>query len=116
MRELASGSAYEGRVDLGNVNFGDGVKYKGRGLIQVTGRANYAQVEKDLKIPCVENPELLESPENAALTAGWFWDSRKLNELADNSDFLRITKKINGGVNGIKDREELYGRALKVLI
>ena len=116
VRELASGEAYEGRVSLGNVNLGDGVRYKGRGLIQITGRANYAQVEKELGVPCVASPELLETPENACLTAAWFWDSRMLNDLADKRDLIKITKKINGGLNGIKDREELYGRALKVLL
>lgn len=116
VKELASGIAYENRKDLGNINEGDGIRYKGRGLIQITGRANYAQVEKELGVPCVANPEILESPENACLTAAWYWSSRSLNELADNRDFIKITKKINGGLNGIKDREELYDRALKVLL
>lgn len=115
VKELASGSAYEGRADLGNVNLGDGIRYKGRGLIQITGRANYAQIEKELVIDCVNKPELLESPDNATLTAGWFWNSRMLNDLADKQDFIKITKKINGGVNGLQDRQEIYDRALKVL-
>lgn len=116
VKELASGIAYENRKDLGNINEGDGIRYKGRGLIQITGRANYAQVQKELGVPCVANPELLETPENACLTAAWFWNSRMLNDLADKRDFIKITKKINGGFNGLKDREELYDRALKVLL
>ena len=115
VREIASGQAYEGRADLGNSTLGDGIKYKGRGLIQITGRANYAQVEKELGIPCIKNPEILEEPLFAALVSGWYWDSRRLNELADKRDFIKITKKINGGVNGLADRQEIYERALVVL-
>jgi len=115
VKELASGSAYEGRADLGNINLGDGIRYKGRGLIQITGRANYAQIQKELGIDCVNKPELLESSDNACLTAGWFWNSRMLNDFADKQDFIKITKKINGGVNGLQDRQEIYDRALRVI-
>lgn len=115
VRELASGRAYEGRKDLGNTSLGDGARYKGRGLIQITGRANYSRLASDLKIACVEKPELLETPENACRSAGWFWSKNSLNKYADSGDFVWLTKRINGGTNGLADRQELYGRACKVL-
>lgn len=104
VKEIASGKAYEGRKDLGNINAGDGPRYKGRGFIQVTGRANYAAISKDLGIDFVSNPELLETPEYAALSAGWFWNKKGLNKLADKDDALAITKAVNGGKNGLEDR------------
>jgi putative chitinase len=115
VRELASGTAYEGRADLGNTQLGDGVKYKGRGLIQITGRNNYAALMMALDIDCLEHPELLESPINACRSAGWFWGTHKLNQLADIPDFLTITKRINGGTNGLADRQAFYATAKQVL-
>lgn len=106
---------YEGRLDLGNTQPGDGERFKGRGLIQITGRTNYDQVGDALSFDFVAHPEALEQPEHAAMSAGWFWNSRKLNALADKGDFLGITKRINGGYNGQADRQALYDRALKVL-
>ncbi len=107
---------YEGRLDLGNTQPGDGKRYMGRGLIQITGRSNYDKLGQALGQDFVAHPELLEKPEFAVLSAAWFWDSRKLNVLADKPDFLAITKKINGGYNGLADRQALYDRALKVLV
>ncbi|MGR4042828.1 glycoside hydrolase family 19 protein [Pseudomonas sp. JDS08PS003] len=96
---------------------GDGQKYRGRGLIQVTGRANYEACSEALfsDARLLNTPELLESPVYAAMSAGWFWQRAGLNTLADRGDFLTITKRINGGTNGLADREALYERALKVL-
>ncbi|MDS9873555.1 glycoside hydrolase family 19 protein [Pseudomonas protegens] len=96
---------------------GDGQKYRGRGLIQVTGRANYEACSEALfsDARLLNTPDLLESPVYAALSAGWFWQRAGLNTLADKGDFLTITKRINGGTNGLADREALYQRALKVL-
>lgn len=88
---------------------------RGRGLIQITGRANYAACGEALGLDLLTHPELLEEPQHAAMSAGWFWYRASLNALADKSDFLLITKRINGGSNGLKDREEIYQRALKVL-
>jgi len=113
--ELASGNRYEGRRDLGNVFPGDGVKYKGRGLIQITGRSNYLQCGEALGLPLIDHPELLEQPENACRSAAWFWKSRGLNELADAGEFERITRKINGGLTGQTDRLAFYGRAQEAL-
>lgn len=119
VRELwgptAAQSKYEGRTDLGNVHPGDGYRYRGRGLIQVTGRDNYAACGKALRLDLLAHPELLEEPENAARSAGWFWQSHKLNELADNQLFSAITRRINGGLNGQEERTALYHRALAVL-
>ena len=97
---------YEGRKDLGNTQKGDGYKFKGRGYIQVTGRANYSEISKDLKIDFINNPELLEQEVNAMISALWFWNKRKLNQFADLDDIKTITKKINGGYNGLKERQE----------
>jgi putative chitinase len=115
VKEIASGEAYEGRKDLGNVHKGDGIKFKGRGLIQCTGRANYEAISKELHIDCINKPELLEDAENAALTAGWFWNKKNLNSLADNDNFVTITRKINGGTNGLDDRKQHWERCKKVL-
>ena len=104
VRELATGDAYEGRKDLGNTETGDGRRYRGRGLIQITGRANYAACGEAMGLDLVGHPELLEEPVNAARSAAWFWDSRNLNKLADLGDARAITKRINGGTNGLQDR------------
>lgn len=115
VHEIASGAAYEGRKDLGNTEPGDGVRYKGRGLLQITGRANYTACGEALALPLVEQPELLETPINACRSAGWFWKTHGLNELADKGDFLLITKRINGGTNGYADRMAYYQRAQQVI-
>ncbi|PKI19418.1 glycoside hydrolase family 19 protein [Pseudomonas monteilii] len=96
---------------------GDGQKYCGRGLIQVTGRANYEACSEALfgDARLLATPELLEHPVYASMSAGWFWHKKGLNSLADKGDFLTITKRINGGSNGLEDREALYKRALEVL-
>ena len=104
VRELASGDAYEGRDDLGNTEPGDGPRYRGRGLIQITGRANYQSCGDGLGVDLVGEPELLESPILATRSAGWFWNSRNLNELADKGDIRAITKRINGGLNAYQSR------------
>ncbi len=115
VKELASGEAYEGRVDLGNTAPGDGVKYKGRGLIQITGKKNYALAGLGLDLPLLEKPELLEEDLNASRSAGWFWKNNNLNSFVDKNDFRGLTKAINGGYNGWEDRLKLYIRALEVI-
>ncbi|MGX9570798.1 glycoside hydrolase family 19 protein [Pseudomonas sp. CFBP 5748] len=106
---------YEGRDDLGNTMPGDGFKYRGRGLIQITGRTNYAECGESLGLDLINQPELLEQPQWAAMSAAWFWSSRGLNTLADVGAFDKITRRINGGQNGAADRRALYVRALQVL-
>lgn len=106
---------YEGRADLGNTERGDGSKYRGRGLIQVTGRANYKACGEALGLDLINNPELLEQPHYAAMSAAWFWATKGLNTLADQGDFVKITRRINGGINGLEDRRQLWDKAKKVL-
>lgn len=106
---------YEFREDMGNTEIGDGFKYRGRGLIQVTGRANYRQCGAALGLPLEDHPEQLEQFKYAAQSAAWFWMSRGLNELADRGDFRAITRKINGGFNGYDDRLALWKSAQGVL-
>lgn len=115
LREFATGEAYEGRRDLGNTHEGDGRRYKGRGLIQITGRSNYVSVAAALGLDCVTHPELLEQPENACRTAAWWWKDRGLNELADIGDQKRICRRINGGYNGLEQRIAYYERACAAL-
>lgn len=117
VREIASGNAYEGREDLGNIHPGDGVRFKGRGLIQLTGRRNYDLLSIAFfgDDTLVKNPELLTTPTNAVRSACWFWDSHHLNELADEGKFETITRRINGGLNGYAERKAFYARALKAL-
>lgn len=115
VEEIASGSAYEGRKDLGNTQPGDGMKYKGRGLIQITGRNNYHECGKAIGVDLITNPELLETNDMACRSAAWFWASHGLNDLADKGDFERITKRINGGLNGYQERLAYHARAKTAL-
>lgn len=106
---------YEGRRNLGNVQPGDGKRFMGRGLIQVTGRTNYAACGQALGLPLLEQPELLEQPQYAAASAGWYWRSRNLNALCDRMDIVGLTRAVNGGVNGLKDRQNIWNKSLSVL-
>jgi putative chitinase len=118
VKEIASGAAYEGRADLGNTEPGDGVRFKGRGLIQITGRSNYESCsialfgDPDILIA---HPEMLETVTCASDSAGWFWSSHSLNDLADAGRFERITRCINGGLNGQAERLAFYQIAKEVL-
>lgn len=118
MEELATGRAYEYRKDLGNIYRGDGMKFKGRGAIQITGRYNYTQVSQYLNTNFLSNPQLLSTLPYAILSAGWYWHSRGLNTIADKNNinsFRLITKKINGGYNGLQDRLNYWSRAKSIL-
>jgi len=106
---------YEGRADLGNTEPGDGKRYLGRGLIQVTGRANYRQVTDALGEDFVTYPALLETPKWACLSAAWFWGARDLNALADAGEFGQITRRINGGQTGSTDRFALHEAAQAIV-
>lgn len=120
---------YEGRKDLGNTQPGDGYKFRGRGYIQVTGRANYAELSKDTGVDFISNPDLLSQEANAMIGAVWFWNKRNLNALADFTGLKKnpktekmedavilITRKINGGLNGLDDRRELFEKYKKELL
>lgn len=117
--EIASGKAYEKRTDIGNtpVDDGDGPKYKGRGLIQITGRANYETIGRAMALDIINHPEILSTPSNAVLSACTWWSLRgaKLNPLADAGNVEKVTKIINGGLNGYVERKQLYDKAMKVL-
>jgi len=98
---------YANQNGNGNESSGEGWKYRGRGFIQITGKYNYFRLHIDTDLDCVKNPDLLLSEPNAMLSACWFWKLRELNILADKDDVIRITKRINGGYNGIEHRKEL---------
>lgn len=112
---------YEGRADLGNLQPGDGKRYKGRGLIQTTGRANYVRLRDRLRAAGVDcpdfeaEPEQLEHPRWAALSAADYWDMRQINAAADAGDFERVTRLVNGGLNGLNDRCARWERAKQAL-
>lgn len=111
--EKIANKVYGGR--MGNTEDGDGWKYIGRGLIQLTGKDNYKAASEALSEDLVSNPQLVEEPRIAALTAGWFWNKRGLNELADQMDITTMTKRINGGNLGIADRQEKIKKVLTIL-
>ena len=115
-REYASGEAYEGREDLGNTEDGDGRKFRGRGLIQLTGRSNYSAFNQELPedVDIIKYPQLVEEFPLALHAATWFWTTRKLNEVADQGDFKRITKRINGGYHGFQDRLDYLHKTEKL--
>ena len=115
--EIASGAAYEGRVDLGNIHPGDGVRFKGRGYIQITGRANYRRIARALRIPCVVHPDLLEKMPHRWTTAGYFWKNMSslgnLNVIAEQGNFERTVLGVRGGPD--PKRRVYYDRAMRVL-
>jgi putative chitinase len=133
LTEYASGKAYEGRRDLGNINPGDGVKYKGRGIFQTTGLTNYHHLDTlDAHPVSFElNPELLSQPYYAVWSACVFWNDRHLSDIANMPDYSRIysklmkkeltpieyiTLRINGRQNGIVERRSFYERAKKIIV
>jgi putative chitinase len=113
--EYASGKAYEGRKDLGNTQKGDGVRYKGRGLIQITGRSNYNTMSKAFGVDFVKEPELAAEFPYAALTAALYWKNHNINRYADRDDIRGVTKVINGGYNGLADRMSYLAKAKKAV-
>lgn len=100
---------------LGNTEPGDGFRYRGRGLIQLTGRFNYSKYSEAVRKDYVSNPNLVAELPAAVEVATWFWKTNKLNDLADKNEIISITRKINGGTNGLSSRREYYERALRVL-
>jgi putative chitinase len=109
--EFASGDRYEGRADLGNNKPGDGRRYKGRGLLQLTGRANYREFGKKLDVDLETDPERAAEPVLSLKIACEYWKRRKLNVACDTDDVVRVTKLINGGGNGLADRRSLTAKA-----
>lgn len=113
--EIASGAAYEGRKILGNVHPGDGRRFKGRGIIQLTGRDNYTRYGKKLGINLVDNPQLAADPDASVQIAIQYWNDRNLNTHASADNVRAVTKAINGGYNGLDDRERRLGTMKKLL-
>ncbi|MGH9832407.1 MAG: glycoside hydrolase family 19 protein [Blastocatellia bacterium] len=123
MEEIWGPTAQQKRYDpptdlakrLGNTQPGDGFRYRGRGPIQITGRSNYKKYGDLLGVDLVGNPDLASTPQFAFSTAAQFWKMNGLNELADVQDFITITRRINGGLNGLQDRQKYYAIAQNVL-
>lgn len=113
--EFASGAAYEGRLDLGNTKPGDGVRFKGRGLIQLTGHANYARFSAMLRRDLVGNPEAAAEPVLSLEIACAYWSDRAINAHADRDDLIAVTRAINGGLNGLAHRQACLARAKDAL-
>lgn len=115
LEEYASGAAYEGRKDLGNVKAGDGVRYKGRGIFQLTGRANYKAYGEKIGYNLEYDPKLAADPKISVLTALEYWNSKSLSTAADRDDIMTITRRINGGTNGLEDRKKYLDRCKKII-
>jgi len=113
--EKIANKVYGGRADLGNTQDGDGWKFHGRGIIQLTGRSNYTVCGDAINRPLTDTPELLLQPENAVMSAGWFWNKKGLNALADAEDYTTMTKRINGGTLGIDHRISAIHKAMDIL-
>lgn len=113
--EKIANLVYGSRMGNGDEDSGDGYRYRGRGLIQLTGKNNYDACGDDLDVDLTENPDYLTTPEGAVRSAAWFWDTHDLNEVADAGDILKCTKKINGGTIGLGDRTKHYEHALSIL-
>jgi putative chitinase len=113
--EKIANKVYAGRMGNGDEESGDGWKYHGRGLIQLTGKENYVNCGTSINVDLVNNPDYLLDPKYAALSAGWFWNKKGLNSLADSKDYDTMTKRINGGLLGLDDRKAKISKALSVL-
>lgn len=114
-QEKIANKVYANRMGNGAESSGDGFKYRGRGLIQLTGKDNYRKFANAIDKTIEETVLYLETPEGAVSSAGWFWDVNKLNIYADKNDFVGLTRRINGGTNGLADRKHHYDIALKAL-
>jgi len=112
--EIHDGSNYEGRRDLGNTQPGDGRRFKGRGFIQLTGRANYEAASRDLGIDFVNNPDLAANDANAAKVAAWYWQQRNISVYGDAGDIVKVSKLVNGGTNGLEQRKELFYAGVEI--
>ena len=113
--EAIANFAYAGRMGNGDAGTGDGWRYRGRGFLQLTGKANYEHASSDLGFDFVSEPDAVATPEGAALTAAWFWKKHNLNHYVDNNDFTQMTKIINGGTIGLEDRVARFNHAMSVL-
>lgn len=112
--EKIANVVYSNRMGNGDEASGDGWRFRGRGLIQLTGRSNYIACSEDLEVDLLENPDYLLTPEGAARSAAWFWWQNDLNDFADRGDIVGCSKRVNGGTIGLEDRKELYESAMEV--
>lgn len=115
LEEYASGRKYEGRVDLGNVEQGDGVRFKGRGIFQLTGRANYRRFGDRLGLDLVAQPALAADPAVSVDVACLYWNDRRMGAKAERDDIVATTRAINGGLNGLEDRKRKLAAAKREL-
>ena len=113
--ERIANRVYGNRMSNGPEESGDGYRFCGRGLIQLTGRANYTKFAQDLNMSLEDTIAYLETPNGAVASAGWFWDNNKLNQYCDSGDFVTLTKRINGGTIGLEDRKHHYELAMHYL-
>ena len=113
--EMIANAVYSNRMGNGNIESGEGWKFRGRGLKQLTGKFNHQQCSKGLGVDLVANPDLLLEPQYASLSAAWFWETNKCGPLADSGDFVGLTKKINGGTIGLEDRQKRYKAVLAAM-
>lgn len=113
--KLIANTVYSNRMGNRDEASGDGYRFRGRGCIQLTGSANYFHAGKALGVDLIMEPDLVATPKYAALTAGWFWDTHKLNQYADSGDWTTLTKRINGGTIGLEDRIKHINHAMRVL-
>lgn len=113
--EMIANRVYSNRMKNGDEASGDGFKFRGRGLIQLTGRDNYTKFAEALDMSIEDTIAYLETPNGAVASAGWFWDNNKLNQYCDRDDFITLTKRINGGTIGLEDRKHHYNIALQFL-
>jgi putative chitinase len=113
--EKIANKVYADRMGNGDEASGEGFMYRGRGLIQLTGKTNYQLAGDSLDVDFIAEPDLVSTPKYAALTAGWFWDKNNLNELADAQNWTGLTKKINGGTHGLDDRIARTDNAMSAL-
>jgi putative chitinase len=114
-QEAIANRAYANRMGNGDEHSGDGYKYCGRGLIQLTGKSNYEKFAESIDTPVEEIPEFLQTFEGAIQSGCWFWESNNLNDLADKGDILTMTKRINGGTLGLEERTHHYHQAIEIL-
>lgn len=113
--ERIANYVYADRMGNGDWKSGDGWRFRGRGLIQLTGRNNYALFSMHAENDALMNPDIVATPEYAAESAGWFWNTNRLNRLADTGDVRAVTRRVNGGFNGLADRQLKYDKILALL-
>jgi putative chitinase len=113
--EMIANAVYSNRMGNGNIESGEGFKYRGRGLKQLTGKDNHRACSEGLGVDLVANPDMLLEPQYASLSAAWFWSKNKCGPLADSGDFVALTKRINGGTIGLEDRQKRYKAVLSAM-